>query len=393
MNQTKLSKTDKISEDWEIVELGQYIVMLPGFAFSSQHFTNGDGIPLIRIRDINKDETEAYYSGKYDKEYLVKKGDVLIGMDGEFNIHMWKGSESLLNQRVLKISSKDNKKLDEKFLYYNIQKPLKFIENRVGQTTVKHLSTKNLEKTKIPLPPLPEQHAIARVLSTVDEAIQKTDEAIETTERLKRGVMKKLLKCDNMDSLDSIFDIKTGTTPSTKEKKYWEDAKINWFTPADLGKLNGQIIVEESERKVSEVALRETNLNLMPKETIILSTRAPVGYVAILKKESAFNQGCKGLIPKNIHETNTYFFAYYLLSKKYELGNKAGQSTFKELSKDMLEKFPVPKIEIARQNKVVSILSTIDKKIEIERKRKGKLESIKRGLMNNLLTGRKRVKL
>jgi restriction endonuclease S subunit len=96
--------------------------------------------------------------------------------------------------------------------------------------------------------------------------------------------------------------------------------------------LDGKITIEESERKISEIALNEVNLTLMPKQSIVLSTRAPVGYLVVITKESTFNQGCKGLIPKDINKVNPYYYCYYLSSKKYMLQNKAGQSTFKELS-------------------------------------------------------------
>ena len=84
--------------------LGKYIDILSGFAFDSAHFTTGEGIPLIRIRDLEKETTEVKYDGFYRKEYIVKNGDLLIGMDGDFYTALWKGKDALLNQRVCKIT-------------------------------------------------------------------------------------------------------------------------------------------------------------------------------------------------------------------------------------------------------------------------------------------------
>lgn len=122
--------------------------------------------------------------------------------------------------------------------------------------------------------------------------------------------------------VEELFEIKTGSTPSTNKKEYWSNAVINWITPSDLSKNEG-IEIADSERKINEEALRKTNLNLIPENSIILSTRAPVGYVAINTIITTFNQGCKGLVPKN-NKINSFFYAYYLLSKKYMLENLSG---------------------------------------------------------------------
>ena len=183
-----------------------------------------------------------------------------------------------------------------------------------------------------------------------------------------------------------LFKIKTGATPSTKQKEYWDNGHINWITPRDMSKLNGKLFIENSERKITEEGLKETNLNLMPYGSIIISTRAPVGYVVIAKGKITFNQGCKGLIPKNIKKINTIFYTYYLLSKKYLLENSSSGSTFKELSKKTLENFIVLLPPVLEQNKIAEILSTVDQAIEEVNEAIAKTERLKKGLMQELLT-------
>lgn len=183
-----------------------------------------------------------------------------------------------------------------------------------------------------------------------------------------------------------LFSIETGTTPPTKQKKYWENGRINWVTPADMNKLNGRLFIENSERKITEKGLKETNLTLMFNGSIIISTRASVGYVAIAKDKTTFNQGCKGLIPKNIKEINPIFYAYYLLSKKYLLENSSSGRTFKELSKKTLENFIVLLPPVSEQNKIAEILLTIDRAIEEVDRCLAKTERLKKGLMQELLT-------
>lgn len=184
----------------------------------------------------------------------------------------------------------------------------------------------------------------------------------------------------------TLFNVETGTTPSTMKKIYWEDGTINWLTPTDLSKLQNSIKINEGERKITDTALKETNLTLMPKYSIIISTRAPVGYVAILNEPSTFNQGCKGLVPKDDEAISVEFYAYYLIYKRNFLQTQSSGSTFKELSKERLENFEVPLPLLPEQQKIAEILSTADEAIEKVDKAIEKTERLKKGLMQRLLT-------
>jgi len=191
--------------------------------------------------------------------------------------------------------------------------------------------------------------------------------------------------------LSSRFKVLTGTTPSTKEEKYWKEGNINWFTPDDLGKNRG-IFISESRRKITQKALEMNNLNLLNKGDIILSTRAPVGYVAVLEKKGTFNQGCKGLRPK-FQDVNTLFYAYYLSFRKEFLNRLSGGSTFKELQKKTLEEnFKIPLPPFPEQKEIASRLKAVDDLIETKREEKERLERAKKKFMELLLTGKVRVK-
>jgi type I restriction enzyme S subunit len=183
-----------------------------------------------------------------------------------------------------------------------------------------------------------------------------------------------------------IFTAETGTTPSTKKSEYWDKGTINWITPTDLSRLNGKLRIKESERKITEKALKETNLALMPKGSIILSTRAPVGYVAVLEQDATFNQGCKGLIPKDVKRVCSDFYCYYLLNKKQILQNLSGGSTFTELSKGMLETLHVPFLAFSEQQKIAEVLSVVDDAIQKTDEVIAKTERLKKGLMQELQT-------
>lgn len=188
-----------------------------------------------------------------------------------------------------------------------------------------------------------------------------------------------------VSKVEKVFSVVTGTTPSTRENKYWVGT-INWITPSDLSKLNGKTKIKDSERKITHEALRETNLSLLPKDSIILSTRAPVGYVAMLEESATFNQGCKGLIPKKSNEIAAPFFCYYLLNQKKILQNLSSGSTFKELSKERLQTFTIPVPPLSEQKKIAEILSTVDWAIEKVGEAIEKTQRLKKGLMQELLT-------
>ncbi|MEQ1790153.1 MAG: restriction endonuclease subunit S, partial [Rickettsiales bacterium] len=184
-----------LPEGWEKKPIGEYLKILSGFPFQSEFFASVEtgGVPIIRIRDLLDGESETHYSGEYDATYLVAKNDILVGMDGEFHIVRWQGIESLLNQRICKVSSNDNTVLDTHFIYYFLQPHLLQMQHDIAATTVKHLSTKHLKSIVAPIPHLTEQKRIAEVLGSVDSAIEATKAVITQTKKLKQGLLQTLL--------------------------------------------------------------------------------------------------------------------------------------------------------------------------------------------------------
>jgi len=186
--------------------------------------------------------------------------------------------------------------------------------------------------------------------------------------------------------VSDLFKIETGTTPSTKRVEYWKNGNVNWITPTDLSRLHVKKAINNSERKITYKALKDINLTLLPKNSLILSTRAPVGYVALVEEPSTFNQGCKGLINKNNEKVFSEFYCYYFLYQKQRLQSLSGGSTFKELSKPLLTKFHIPLPPLPEQKKIAEILSTVDQAIEKVDEAIKKTERFKKALMQQLLT-------
>lgn len=156
-----------------------------GYAFDSACFTEDNTyLPLVRIRDVKRGYSETFYSGNYPSDYVIDSGSLLVGMDGEFNIARWKGGHALLNQRVCKITAKEN--VNEEYIRFALSKALKEIENRTAFVTVKHLSAKELNQLEIDIPNYTTQTDVAKVLTQIESIIsahqqqlQKLDEFVK----------------------------------------------------------------------------------------------------------------------------------------------------------------------------------------------------------------------
>lgn len=403
----------KLPSLWKIVYLGDedLINIIMGQSPPSSTYNNNDiGLPFLQGKT---EFGEIYPNPNLSCSNPIKvaeKNDLLLSIRapvGDVNIAPLK---SCIGRGLAAIRTKDEK-INYLFLFYYLKNSKKLFDSLSMGSTFKAITKKEIENFQILLPPLPEQNKIAEILSTVDKNIEEVDESITKTVRLKKALMQELLtkgighkefkKTEigeiprewKVKKIIDLFKIITGTTPSTKQKEYWSNGHINWITPGDMSKLNGKIFIESSVRKITERGLKETNLTLMPNDSIIISTRAPVGYVVVVKGETTFNQGCKGLIPKSSKRINSIFYVYYLLNKKTLLQHSSSGSTFKELSKKTLENFHVVFLPLPEQNKIAEILSTVDERLELLKGKKDKLKRLKKSLMNDLLTGKKRVKV
>jgi type I restriction enzyme S subunit len=154
--------------------------------------------------------------------------------------------------------------------------------------------------------------------------------------------------------LGDIAQIVNGTTPSTINDEYW-GGDIVWITPKDLGKLEHKEVYS-SERLITKDGFNSCNLSLIPRDSILLSTRAPIGYIAINKVELCFNQGCKGIIADKSIDNNYLF--YFLFQSKNKLENLGSGATFKELSTEKIKKFEIILPPLFEQKRIADVIET-----------------------------------
>ncbi|SEW32904.1 type I restriction enzyme, S subunit [Cognatiyoonia koreensis] len=196
---------------WEVKPLGEVLEVQNGYAFASKQFSESEGTPIIRIRDITAGTTTKRFVGPFNEDYVVKNGDYLIGMDGEFRCNQWQGDDALLNQRVCRLREFSDALLP-RYLYYGVNKYLKDIEDVTSFTTVKHLSSKSIKAIEFPIPPLEEQKRIVAVLDAAFEGLTRAKENAEA----------------NLQNARELFEA-TVTALLSNPSGEWERAKLTEY--------------------------------------------------------------------------------------------------------------------------------------------------------------------
>lgn len=172
-------------------------------------------------------------------------------------------------------------------------------------------------------------------------------------------------------TLSDLGTIVGGATPSTKDSSNYENGSIAWITPKDLSTYTERFI-SHGERNITEKGLKSCSAQLMPPNSILFTSRAPIGYIAIAKNEVCTNQGFKSIIP---NKDTDFMFLYYLLRyNKDNIENLGSGTTFKEVSGSTMRNVPVKVPPLPTQQKIADILSSLDDKIELNNKINDNLE-------------------
>ena len=358
-----------------------------GYAFDSKCFSEDSSYPaLVRIRDVKRGYSETFYTGKFPKEYVLSAGDLLIGMDGEFNIARWKVDGALLNQRVCKLSAK--KGINEEFIRFAMMKELKLIERRTAFVTVKHLSAKELNKLELNVPNILEQDRIADTLKVLEDII----------ERRKRELRK-------MDDLIKSRFLELFGDPEINDR-CWDEHKLS----EELSVLGGYAFKSDLFQEEGIPVLRIGNINsgtfrsvnmvywqqdeglsrymIYPGDLVMSLTgtvgKDDYGNVCILGSEYEvyyLNQRNAKLELKN--NLDKYYLAELLKFpqiKKRLTGISRGIRQANISNKDILELVvPIPPIKLQQQ--FAAFVAQVDKSKLAAQKGLQELEILKKSLM------------
>lgn len=181
-------------------------------------------------------------------------------------------------------------------------------------------------------------------------------------------------------TLSDLGTIVGGATPSTKDSSNYENGSIAWITPKDLS-THTERFISHGERNITEKGLKSCSAQLMPQNSILFTSRAPIGYIAIAKNEVCTNQGFKSIVP---NKDTDFMFLYYLLRyNKDNIENLGSGTTFKEVSGSTMRNVPVKVPPLPTQQKIAAILSSLDDKIELNNKINTNLEQQAQALFKN----------
>lgn len=321
----------------------------------------------------------------FDTEAIILAGN---NADGNFHIQHFKGKFNAY-QRTYVIESSDENKVYTKYLYYALKTCLLHFKQISQGSATKFLTAKILNLFELPIPEIEIQKKIAGTLGNLDKKI-KTNEAInENLERQAQAYFEELFVV-NADpnwpecTLSDIGSIVAGGTPSKSKSEYYADQGIAWITPKDLS-VDKSKFISHGENDISELGFSKSSTKKMPAGTVLFSSRAPIGYIAIAQNELTTNQGFKSVIPnENIGTSYVYFLLKNLLPT---IEGMASGSTFKEISGAGMKSVPTVMPDVNIIQLFNNFCEPIFKEQEILEAENRRLSALRDSLLPKLMSG------
>ena len=376
---------------------------------------------LPRVTDHDRDRLS---------KYILRKGDIVFSRVGSVDRRALVHEEEdgwLFSGRCLRVRP-NPEKIDPGYLSYFFGLPSfqEYIRSIAVGATMPSLNTKILSEVIIFYPSLSEQRAIAHILGTLDDKIELNLRMNETLEDIARVLFKSWFidfdpvraKMEGRDTglpkhiadlfpdrmvgselgevpegwevktIGNIASILGGTTPSTRERQYWEHGSHCWATPKDLSDLRVPVLLD-TERKITDLGLSKISSGLLPKGTILLSSRAPIGYLAITELPVAINQGFIAMLP--FDKVSNLFLLYWCEAYQDEILNYANGSTFLEISKGNFRKISIVTPSIHVMEAFDSFVRPLYKNIVSSSRESRILYTLRDALLPKLVSGELRV--
>ena len=381
---------------WKIIRLKNLFSFGKGLPITKENLVE-NGVPVISYGQVHaknnsgttiKDDLIRFVPESYLKtnsSSLVNEFDFIFADTSEdlagVGNCVYVDKEMDLFAGYHTITLKAREKTDNKYLaYLFLTDDWRYqLRSRVSGVKVFSITKKILSQVYVILPPLDEQEKIVRYLdkktAQISTFLDAKKKEVELLDELKRAIISEAVNKNSPHwqkiRLKYLFEIKNGATPSSFNQDYW-DGEITWITPADF--MPEQSYISQSKRTITKKGLHSCGTNLVPKDSIIISTRAPIGSVALAGVDLCTNQGCKSLVNKS-YDVSPKFFYYYFSTQSENLNALGRGTTFLELSTFNLAniKIPVPPID-----EQVEIANYLDEKCaKIEKLRAGLQDEIK----------------
>lgn len=408
----KMTELGEIPKAWDIKTLKEicYIKGRIGWQGLRKEEFISEGPYLITGVNFDRGRiiwNECYHitEERYEQapEIQLKTGDVLMTKDGTIGKLLYVDDlpgKASLNSHLFVMRPIDNNFVS-KYFYYNLQSQVfkKYVDNNKTGSTMPAITQAAMEKYKLPLPSIKEQQKIALILSTVDEQIDNVDELIEKNKKLKKGLMQTLLtkgightkfkKTEigeipeewQISNMEKVVQIRSGNSPSDFELN--DSGEYPFFKVDDMNYTSKYL-------NNAKVYFNSCKYELMDKGMVVFPKRGAsifTNKVAILGRSGYFDTNTMGL--KCLDNLSNEYLFYQL--KFIGLDKFADTTAVPQINNKHINPLIIPLPTLEEQNRIVEILSEIDKKIGKYENMKQKLEELKKGLMQQLLTGMIRV--
>lgn len=383
-----------LPENWRVIKIDEVCSLCYG-KFLSQANLDGGGFPVFSgYRVVG---THSVYLYAEPQLIMVCRG---VGGSGDVKFSppmSWITNLSIVIQPDEDVVLKD-------YLYWAL-----LVTDRTTLITgsAQHQVTISALKDHLfHLPPLPEQRRIAAVLGTLDDKIELNRKMNQTLEALAQALFKSwFVDFDGHDdlvesemgpvprgwevkSIGDVVPILGGGTPSTKQAVYWEGGVHAWVTPKDLSGVNVPVLLE-AQRFITDAGLQRISSGLLPQKTFLLSSRAPIGYVAITQIPLAINQGFIAIPPNDV--LSSAYLLFWTMSNMESIKGRAGGTTFAEISKRAFRPIPilVPPEDVLSEYDAVADL--IIERIAMNELESRTLAELRDTLLPKLISGELRV--
>lgn len=365
------------------------------------------GVPVVSVGEVGfgrlkiHDDTPRVDASVWDRmpEYLLKTGDVVFGRKGAVERSAYIRDEEdgyFLGSDGIRVRLNDQK-CDPLFIAYQFQSPAHrawMIQNAAG-TTMPSLNEGIIRRIPIVLKPLPEQKAIARILGTLDDKIELNRRMNATLEAMARALFQSwfvdavpddasLPEGWEMSTIGAEAKVVGGSTPSTKSTEFWNNGEFHWVTPKDFSSLQSKVLIGSS-RKVTKAGLDQISSGLLPENTVLLSSRAPVGYLALTKIKTAINQGFIAMICHG--RLSPEYVMLWADSIMDQIKQAASGTTFAEISKATFRPFPIIVPSADRLKQFTDIVRAFYERIAANERQSVTLAETRDTLLPKFLSG------
>ncbi len=415
----------KIPSHWMNTKYKFHTNILSGFPFKSELFDNEEGFPILRIRDITSGSSETYYKGDYQEEYLIKRGDLLIGMDGDFNIRWWNNFDVLLNQRCCSIKEFDT--VYRRFLFYVLPFDLRVINDLTYYTTVKHLSNSDIYNSSLVIPPLPEQQQIVAFLdektALIDSLLEKTKQKIALLKEKRMALINEVVT-KGLDPNVAMKD--SGVEWIGEIPSHWEMKKVKYLIEEKGGikigpfgsslKLNtlteegikvygqGNVIKDDFTLGHRHIPLDRFNADFKQYEIIegdiLITMMGTTGKSKVFKRD--YKRGILDSHLLRLRFNRTKFlselFVVILQEGDYvynQLSLSSKGSIMQGLNSSIVKELSIVTSSISEQHNISKYLEEqtqlIDDTIGVEEKRIELLKEYRQSLISEVVTGKRKV--